>query len=91
MEQDWQSVGLPWWSSPVAKTPRSQGAQVQSPVREQRSHKQSMAKGKERQKRKMLPCHKQRMLRPSIHQPLQQQIDAETVTDFLGLQYHWGW
>ena len=34
MEQDWQSVGLPWWSSPVAKTPRSQGAQVSSLVRE---------------------------------------------------------
>jgi hypothetical protein len=27
-------VGLPWWSSPVAKTPRSQGAQVSSLVRE---------------------------------------------------------
>ena len=29
-----QIVGLPWWSGPVAKTPRSQGAQVSSLVRE---------------------------------------------------------
>ena len=33
MEQDWQSVGLPWWSGPVTKTPCSQGAQVSSLVR----------------------------------------------------------